>query len=179
MMSILRMGHQRLPVLADVRGAGLERNVERRRAVAPQASRRAADSCARSSRSKIGDAGQMHARRLRHLRQVHRAEFPGADQADDERTALRRALTQLCMQIHLDLPPCSAGGSRRIINLAASSRCGVQANDCCPRTTSFPLAPATEQREIQTPAVPAAHRCVRAAAHSDRAVHDSARVRCP
>ena len=53
------------------------------------------------SGDKIGNADQMHAWRLGHLREVHRAEFPGPDQADDERPALQRTAAQFCMQIHL------------------------------------------------------------------------------
>ena len=33
----------------------------------------------------LGDAGEMHARRIGYLRQVHRAEFSGADQRDGDR----------------------------------------------------------------------------------------------
>ena len=41
-----------------------------------------------------------HARRVPRLRQVHRAELAGADQADAERPAARFALLQQAMQVH-------------------------------------------------------------------------------
>ena len=97
-----RMRHQRLPVLADVgRAAVLQRRVEAGRAglrVAPADPRQVP---ARAVGRQIGDADQVHTRRARNLRQVHRAELAGADQADADRLVLGFASLQLCVQAHV------------------------------------------------------------------------------
>ncbi len=109
-----RMAHQRLPVLADVGGAVLQRCVEAGRArlrVVPADAREVA---ARAVGRQVGDADQVHARRARNLRQVHRAELAGADQADADRLAFGCALLELGVQAHLRLPSSSASnGSGR------------------------------------------------------------------
>src|SRR5262249_29046335 len=46
----------------------------------------------------------MDARRLWDLRAIHRAEFAGTDQAEAQWSALRRAFTELGIEIHHLLP---------------------------------------------------------------------------
>jgi hypothetical protein len=76
--------------------------------VAPADAREVA---ARAVGREVGDADEVHARRARDLRQVHRAELAGADQADADRLAVGLAPQQL-----------RAGSSG---NLRAS-RCGIR-----------------------------------------------------
>ena len=115
-----RMAHQRLPIVADERGAALARVVQRfgRRAL-----RRPADTLEvgpRRSGRQIGNADQMHARRARNLRQVHRAELAGADETDANRLAIGLALLKFAVQTHCSgsallntgLADCSAAKSR-------------------------------------------------------------------
>ena len=48
--------------------------------------------------ARVGDAGQVHAGRARDLRQVHRAELAGADEADADGLALGLAAQKHLMQ---------------------------------------------------------------------------------
>src|SRR5882762_6969640 len=50
----------------------------------------------------IGDADEVHPGRSRHLRYVHRAELAGADDADVQRLALRGALLEFGIEIHIN-----------------------------------------------------------------------------
>ena len=52
------------------------------------------------SRIEIDDDGHLEPRRVRHLRQEHRAEFSGADQRDADRFAGREAGVEEAMKVH-------------------------------------------------------------------------------
>src|SRR5882672_4454606 len=56
---------------------------------------------ARVGGREIGDANKMDARGLGHLRQIHRAELAGADQAEAQRSALRRTGAEPGVEIHI------------------------------------------------------------------------------
>ena len=99
-----RMRHQRLPVVADMRRFRLHGVVERGRRKALRRPIDAGEIGPCIGRRKIGDPDQMNARRTRHLRQIHRSEFAGADQAYPERPAGCLALAQLAEKIHLMSP---------------------------------------------------------------------------
>jgi hypothetical protein len=60
----------------------------------------AAASWLRARDVEIGEPREMHARRAPHLRQEHRAELAGADQADADRASGGFALGQLGEKIH-------------------------------------------------------------------------------
>ena len=115
-----RMRDQRLPVLADVRRARLDGAVEARGAglrVAPADAREVAT---RAVGREVGDADQVNARRARNLRQVHRAELAGADEADADRLAVGLAPLQLCVQAHRETSALRAaafalGAARRLM----------------------------------------------------------------
>jgi hypothetical protein len=94
------MPHQRLPVLADVGGAGFERFVERGGLRALCLPAHAREVGPRRGRREVGDARQMHAGRARDLRQVHGAELARADQADADGTVFIGALLELGVEAH-------------------------------------------------------------------------------
>ncbi len=48
----------------------------------------------------VDDDGHFESRRMRHLRQEHRAEFSGADQRDANRLAGRKAGVEEAMKVH-------------------------------------------------------------------------------
>jgi len=106
------MRHQRLPVVRDVRARFLDRSIQRRSAVALGVPAHALQIPPGVLRREIGDAGEVHAGRVRHLRDVHGAELARADDADAQRLALRRALTKLRVEIHaaFSSPWSSCGG---------------------------------------------------------------------
>src|SRR5215212_9282583 len=61
----------------------------------------------------VDDDGHFKPRRVRHLRQKHRAEFSGADQRDADRLAGRKAGVEEAMKVHgrnptskIDCEPC-------------------------------------------------------------------------
>src|SRR6267378_4217554 len=56
----------------------------------------------RAIRRQIGDADEMHPGRSRHLRYVHCAELPGADDTDAQRLALSCALLEFGIEIHIN-----------------------------------------------------------------------------
>ncbi len=58
----------------------------------------------RTGRAEVGDRGDSHARRVPYLREVHRTELAGTDQADAERPPSRFALLQQAMQVHVRSP---------------------------------------------------------------------------
>ena len=109
----LRMPYQRLPIVADVRRSLRDGGIDRRRGAALGKPADAREIRQRGRRIEIGDGDDVHARRLRHLRQVHRAELAGADHADAQRPALRSALGQLGVkaQAGARAQPASAGCS--------------------------------------------------------------------
>ena len=99
-----RMRNERLPVVTHMREAGGKRSVQR---CGGMALRIPADSLQvdfRVCRRQIRDAGKMQAGGLGHLRQIHGAEFSGADQADAQRLALRFALAKFGVEIHSSVP---------------------------------------------------------------------------
>jgi hypothetical protein len=51
---------------------------------------------------KVDDDGDFKPRRMRHLRQEHRAEFAGADQRCANRLSGRRARLQKAVEVHGD-----------------------------------------------------------------------------
>ena len=55
---------------------------------------------ARALRIEIDDHGHLEPRRVRHLRQKHRAEFAGADQGDADGFSGRKAGVEQMMQVH-------------------------------------------------------------------------------
>ena len=59
---------------------------------------------ARIGRRQVRYGDEMHAGGPRHLREIHRGEFAGADHADPQRLALRFALLQQAMEIHVTRP---------------------------------------------------------------------------
>ena len=64
----------------------------------------------------------MHAGRARHLREVHRTELAGADQADSDRFALSGTLLKLGVQIHAACFA-SAKGTSVVCSALAGSPC--------------------------------------------------------
>ena len=52
----------------------------------------------------VDDHGHLESRRVRHLRQEHRAEFSGADQCDANRLAGRKAGVEEAMKVHGKCP---------------------------------------------------------------------------
>ncbi len=66
-----------------------------RRCASPRRSVHACEVGARRVGRKVGNRHQVHARRAGDLREVHRAELAGADQADAHRVAFGRALLEL------------------------------------------------------------------------------------
>ena len=66
----------------------------------------------------VDDDGHFQSRRVRHLRQKHRAEFAGADHADAERLGFGRAGQEHAMKAHcflligLVIPRRPCGGRR-------------------------------------------------------------------
>ena len=136
-----RMRHQRLPVLADVgRAAVLQRRVEAGRArlrVAP-ADPRQVSACAVGR--EIGDADEMHARRARNLRQVHRAELAGADQADADRLASRLRVVAV-----VRAGSCVGRSLRRRAS-ARRSRSRARSPACRPSTAARPGSPSAGSR---------------------------------
>ena len=104
-----RVRDERAPVLRDVRPPLLKRRIERCGSVLFRLPPYALETGTRIHRRKVGNANQMHSRRLRHLRNVHGAEFACAYHADAERLALSLALQELCVEIHAALSlPCSS-----------------------------------------------------------------------
>ena len=100
-----RAGDQRVGVVGDAGRAGRARPPPGSRAAkraSSQPTRRSA--CARPVRRQVGHGDQVDAGRARRLRQVHRAELAGADQADADGAALVGATLQLGEQGHGALP---------------------------------------------------------------------------
>ena len=95
-----RMPHQRLPVVAHVRLAGGERVVERLCGVALGLPTHALEIGPRAGRRQVRDANQVHAWRARNLREIHRAELPGADQPDAQGISLLGALEEFGVEAH-------------------------------------------------------------------------------
>ena len=94
------MRHQRLPVVADMRASALDGVVEgrcRELFLGPADPREIG---LRIRRSKIDDPRQMNAGHARHLRQIHRSEFAGADQSDAQGFSGQLALAQFAEEIH-------------------------------------------------------------------------------
>jgi len=94
------MRHERLPIFRDVRRALLERPFERSRPVRlgrPSYSLQIHPSV---GRREIGDARQVHAGRARHLREIHRRELAGADQAYAQRPAVGLTPREKRVQVH-------------------------------------------------------------------------------
>ena len=119
-----RMRDERTPILRDVRPPLLQRHFQGRSGVVflPPAHALQAGPCIRGR--KVRDTDQMHTRRLRHLRDVHGAEFARADHADPQRLALRFALLELCVQIHAALStPCSSSGGVPSFHGSGTSYC--------------------------------------------------------
>ncbi len=89
------VAHERAPVVADVGRARLERFIERGRlrALGRPAHARQVAPC--HFGRQIGNADQMNSRNARHLREVHRTELAGTDEADAHGLAVGAALLQL------------------------------------------------------------------------------------
>ena len=105
------MAHQGLPVVADMRAAIGQRSIEARCLHALGRPADAREVAARGLGVEVGDAGQVHPGRARHLREVHAAEFAGADQADAHRPCLSGALLELGEQRRHGVPfPASGAG---------------------------------------------------------------------
>jgi hypothetical protein len=97
----LGMRDERAPVVAEVRAVILERSVDRRRGEYGGLPADALEVRLRIRGREVSDADEMGARRLRHLREVHRGELARADQAQAQRILF--ALLQLCVEIHKPL----------------------------------------------------------------------------
>ena len=95
-----RVRDQFLPVIAEMGGALRNGVVERRSGKLFGIPADALEVGPREGGRKIGDPGQMHARRLGYLREIHGAELAGADQPHAQRPAFGLALLQLAKQIH-------------------------------------------------------------------------------
>jgi hypothetical protein len=95
-----RVAHQGLPVVADVRAAAVAVGQRAARALRLQPTCQVGAAVGRQ----VGDAHQVHAGRARDLRQVHRAELAGADEADAHRPAFGGALLELGEQVHVRQP---------------------------------------------------------------------------
>ena len=93
-----RMRHQRLPVLRNVGAAVLERRIERRRLVALGLPADPLQVPLRVGGRQVGDAGQVHPRRVGNLCDVHGAELARADHPDANR--IFASLQQLRVEIH-------------------------------------------------------------------------------
>ena len=85
-------GGERGDVVEDAGLAGLDRVAEARGAVALGRPADPGERCARLADVEIGDTHDVAARDALRLRQHHRAELAGADQADPNGTASRRPL---------------------------------------------------------------------------------------
>ena len=96
----LRQRHQRLPVVGDPGAAFAQRGLCRRGGAALGRPAHARQVALRGGGVQVRDGHQVHARRARHLRQVHRAELAGADQAHPDRASLGGALLKLVVQAH-------------------------------------------------------------------------------
>ena len=94
------MGHERLPVVRNMRAPLLEGPIERRCAIAVRLPPDAFEIGAGVGGREICDPGQMHPGGLMHLREVHRGELAGADHADPQRLAPRLPLTEFGMKVH-------------------------------------------------------------------------------
>ena len=132
-MSIAGCETSAFPVLADVRRPVLDRGVEARRTrlrVVPADARKVP---ARAVGGEVGDADEVNAGRARDLRQVHRAELAGADEADADRLPVGLAPQQLLVQAHWEASALRAavfalGAARRLITMLvrpSTSQCHV------------------------------------------------------
>jgi hypothetical protein len=103
----LGMAHQGAPIVGQMRVALPTRLGERdgRRHVGLPAQPRQV--FPRARRRKIGDAQEVDAGRRRDLREVHRAELAGADQANAQRPGFSGAREKHAMETHCLLPSLS------------------------------------------------------------------------
>ena len=92
------MREERAPVVAEVRGVVLERRIERRRREHRGLPAHALEVLFGILWREIGDAHEMDARRLRHLREIHGRELTRADQTEAQRVVF--SLLQLCVEVH-------------------------------------------------------------------------------
>ncbi len=99
-----RMRDERLPVIAEMRAPLLERGIERCGAVRGRRPADALEILARVRRREVCDPDEMNAGRLRHLRDIHRGKLACADQTDAQGPALRLALLEQPVQVHLTPP---------------------------------------------------------------------------
>ena len=95
-----RVRYQCAPVLTDVGATRLHGGVQRPGLHALGFPADAAEVGTRAIGQQVGNADQMNAGRARNLRQVHGAEFAGANQSDAYRTALGLALLKFGKQTH-------------------------------------------------------------------------------
>ena len=95
-----RMRDERFPVVGDVRGSMRQCRIERCSAVALGDPPDAREVGPGIRRREVRDSDDVHAWRLRHLREIHRPELARPDHADDERPALSGAFTKLRIQTH-------------------------------------------------------------------------------
>ena len=75
----------------------------------------------------VDDDGHFKSRRVRHLRQEHRAEFSGADQRDANRLAGRKAGVEEAMKVHERM----SDRSRRVPDAVQRLRAAPQSRDQC------------------------------------------------
>ena len=104
------MPYQRFPVVGQMRRPLRQRCIERSRAVSLGFPAGALEIGPGARRGEIRDADEMHTRRLRHLREIHRGELADADQSDAQRLALRRSLLQFRVQAHAAIVLSAASG---------------------------------------------------------------------
>src|SRR5205814_4450881 len=90
---------ERTRIVGDVSGTGAPGFGERPRGEALRTPAGACQCGAGAIGREVGDADDVDARRVLRLREVHRAEFAGADQADFERPARGRACKEQAMEI--------------------------------------------------------------------------------
>jgi hypothetical protein len=99
-----RVAHDRKPVVRHEGRSVRERCGQGRRGGSLGAPSDAHEIRPRARGRKIGDGHDAHAGGAGDLREVHRAELAGADQADAYRPTVGFALPELCMQVHDERP---------------------------------------------------------------------------
>ena len=95
-----RMRDKRTPIVTDKRVAVFDSVIKRgclRTLMRPS---HAHEVRSRSIRRQIRNAHQMHTRRTRHLRKIHRAEFARTNKADANGVVVSGALFKFCVEIH-------------------------------------------------------------------------------
>ena len=98
--SMPRMCDQRLRVGGDMRGAVLQRVVERRGSVLLDRPAGGRELASGALDVEVGERHEMQAARQPHLREEHGAELAGADQADGDGLAFRFAFKEEGMKVH-------------------------------------------------------------------------------